>query len=107
MVNSNMSFLRHCACICFIAGLLALGPASVFGQTYEGHELVKAELLFDADSIVPGKPFAAGVLLRMQPHWHTYWKYSGDAGLPTEVKWSLPPDWKVGEIQWPIPLKLK
>src|SRR5256885_1282210 len=41
----------------------------------------------------------------MAPGWHTYWKFSGDAGLPTEIKWNLPPGWKVGEIQWPIPLK--
>ena len=27
--------------------------------------------------------------------------------IPTELKWKLPPGWKVGEIQWPIPLKLK
>ena len=25
--------------------------------------------------------------------------------LPTEMKWKLPPGWKIGEIQWPIPLK--
>jgi thiol:disulfide interchange protein DsbD len=41
----------------------------------------------------------------MAPHWHTYWKFSGDAGIPTELKWKLPPGWKAGEIQWPIPLK--
>ena len=41
----------------------------------------------------------------MAPGWHTYWKFSGDAGLPTELKWQLPPGWKVGDIQWPIPLK--
>src|SRR6202030_2370065 len=39
------------------------------------------------------------------PAWHTYWKFSGDAGLPTEIKWNLPAGWKVSEIQWPIPLK--
>ena len=46
-----------------------------------------------------------GLLLRMAPGWHTYWKFSGDAGSPTEMKWKLPPGWKVGDIQWPIPLK--
>ena len=56
--------------------------------------------------IVPGQPFKVGVLLRMVPHWHTYWKFPGDAGIPTEIKWNLPAGWKVGEIQWPIPLKL-
>ncbi|HWM26064.1 MAG TPA: protein-disulfide reductase DsbD domain-containing protein [Chthoniobacterales bacterium] len=77
------------------------------GQTYEGRELVRAELMAEATAIVPGEPITVGVLLRMAPHWHTYWKFPGDAGLPTEIKWDLPPDWKVGEIQWPIPLKLK
>src|SRR5437762_6660075 len=75
------------------------------GQTYQGKQLVKAELLADTSAIVPGKPFTVGLLLRMAPHWHTYWKFSGDAGLPTELKWNLPPGWKIGEIQWPIPLK--
>jgi len=85
---------------------------SIFGlspqcksQTYEGKELVKAELLADTNAVVPGKPFTVGLLLRMAPHWHTYWKFPGDAGLPTELKWKLPQGWKAGEIQWPIPLK--
>jgi thiol:disulfide interchange protein len=76
-----------------------------FGQTYQGKQVVKAELLADKNAIVPGKPFAVGLLLRMAPGWHTYWKFSGDAGLPTELKWKLPPGWKIGAIQWPIPLK--
>ena len=78
---------------------------SGLGQTYQGRELVKATLLADTSAIIPGKPFTAGMLLRMAPGWHTYWKFSGDAGLPTEIKWKLPAGWKVGEIQWPIPLK--
>ena len=85
---------------------------SIFGavpegksQTYEGKELVKAELVADTNAIIPGKKFTAGLLLRMAPGWHTYWKFSGDAGIPTELKWKLPPGWKAGELQWPIPLK--
>jgi len=78
---------------------------SGLGQNYQGRELVKATLLADTSAVVPGKPFTAGLLLRMAPGWHTYWRFSGDAGLPTEIKWNLPPGWKVGEIQWPIPLK--
>jgi thiol:disulfide interchange protein len=74
-------------------------------QTYQGKELVRPELLADTNAIVPGKPFTVGLLLRMAPGWHTYWKFSGDAGLPTELKWKLLPGWKIGDIQWPIPLK--
>src|SRR5205085_2409645 len=74
-------------------------------QTYEGKQLVKAELLADTNAVVPSKPFTVGLLLRMAPGWHTYWKFPGDAGLPSELKWKLPEGWKIGEIQWPIPLK--
>jgi len=94
----------------FVGALLVLLAAAIAkpasGQTYEGRELVKPQLLADADAIVPGKAFTVGLLLSMAPHWHTYWKFSGDAGLPSEIKWTLPPGWKAGEIQWPIPLKL-
>src|SRR5207248_1187851 len=45
--------------------------------------------------------------LNMEPHWHTYWKYPGDAGIPTDIKWQLPEGWRVGDTQWPIPLKLE
>jgi thiol:disulfide interchange protein len=85
--------------------IFALGPLAR-SQTYEGKQLVKAELLADTNAVVPGKPFTVGLLLRMVPGWHTYWKFPGDAGIPTELKWKLSPGWKVGEIQWPIPLKL-
>jgi thiol:disulfide interchange protein DsbD len=96
-----MRFLRQLSVFAF-AWLLA---HSALGQTYQGKELVKASLQPETSAIVPGKPFNVGLLLRMAPGWHTYWKFSGDAGLPTEIKWNLPPGWKVGEIQWPIPLK--
>jgi thiol:disulfide interchange protein DsbD len=85
-----------------LLGLLCSGRA----QTYEGRELVQASLLADVTAVVPGQPFTVGILLRMVPHWHTYWKFPGDAGIPSEMKWKLPAGWKVGDIQWPIPLRL-
>jgi len=84
--------------------VLAFAPHA-FSQSYQGKQLVRTELLADTNAIVPGKPFTVGLLLRMAPGWHTYWKFSGDAGLPTELKWKLPPGWKIGQVQWPSPLK--
>src|SRR4029077_11431962 len=84
--------------------LVAVAPQGV-AQTYQGKELVRAELLADPNAIVPGKPFNVDQLQRRTPGWHTYWRSSGDADLPTELKWKLPPGWKIGDIQWPIPLK--
>ncbi|HEY2144033.1 MAG TPA: protein-disulfide reductase DsbD domain-containing protein, partial [Candidatus Udaeobacter sp.] len=91
-----------CSIVCSSA--VAFAPHA-FSQSYQGKQLVRTELLADTNAIVPGKPFTVGLLLRMAPGWHTYWKFSGDAGLPTELKWKQPPGWKIGEVQWPIPLK--
>lgn len=85
--------------------LIAAVPSDGVAQNYQGKQLVRPELLADTNAIVPGKPFTVGLLLRMAPGWHTYWKFSGDAGLPTELKWKLPAGWKISDIQWPIPLK--
>src|SRR5947208_4588738 len=92
-----------CAIVCLsIFAVLPQGQS----QTYEGKQLVKAELLADTNAVVPGESFTVGLLLRMAPGWHTYWKFPGDAGIPTELKWKLSTGWKAGEIQWPIPLKV-
>src|SRR5436190_2972149 len=103
--HRGMSAQRSFAGAFLLLLILAIAKP-VSGQTYEGRELVKAQLIADTDAIVPGQPFTAGILLHMAPHWHTYWKFSGDAGLPTDIKWTLPQDLKAGEIQWPIPLRL-
>ena len=86
--------------------LLFLLPDSAPAQVYKGQTLVEPRLVADTTAIVPGQSVRIGVLLKMAPGWHTYWQFPGDAGIPTEVKWDLPPGWKTGPIQWPIPLKL-
>ncbi|MFL6505031.1 MAG: protein-disulfide reductase DsbD family protein [Candidatus Udaeobacter sp.] len=98
-ITSTSSVYSLLCCLLF-----AVAPEGV-AQTYQRKELVRPELLADTNAAVPGKPFMVGLLLRMAPGWHTYWKFSGDAGLPTEIKWKLPPGWKIGDVQWPIPLK--
>src|SRR5882757_4132115 len=105
MLPSLMRIASRSSVYSLLCWLLVAVPPHGLAQTYQGKQLVKAELLADTDAVVPGKPFTVGLLLRMAPAWHTYWKFSGDAGLPSELKWKLPPGWKIGEIQWPIPLK--
>jgi len=100
-----MRFALRVATYSLLSWLLIVFESQGFGQEYQGKQLVRAELLANTNAVVPGEAFTVGLLLRMAPAWHTYWKFSGDAGLPTELKWKLPAGWKVGDIQWPIPLK--
>ena len=66
----------------------------------------QVQLLLSAETAKPGDTFWAGVDLKMEPGWHTYWKNPGDAGQATEIKWQLPAGVTAGEIQWPLPTKL-
>jgi hypothetical protein len=61
----------------------------------------------DVNSIQPGQKFRIGVLYRIDPGWHIYWKYPGDAGIPTKIAWQLPEGFKVRDLQWPIPTREK
>jgi thiol:disulfide interchange protein len=70
-------------------------------------EQVRAELMAHApQGVEPGKTVWVGLQLKHQPEWHTYWKNSGDSGLPTMLEWTLPPGVLAGEIAWPSPKKL-
>jgi DsbC/DsbD-like thiol-disulfide interchange protein/cytochrome c biogenesis protein CcdA len=78
-------------------------------------ERVRAELLAHApqgvtasndDKITPNTVWV-GLQLAHQPKWHTYWKNSGDSGLPTQLTWTLPVGVMAGDIAWPAPQKIK
>jgi DsbC/DsbD-like thiol-disulfide interchange protein len=70
-------------------------------------ELVKATLIADTSAIQPGKPFRLGLGLKIEPHWHLYWKNPGDGGIPTTVELKLPEGFTSSAIQYPVPRKLE
>ena len=97
--------------------LLAAGswPGAVLAQWGAGSnpgtvvttEQVRAELMAHApDGATPGKTVWVGLQLAHKPEWHTYWKNSGDSGLPTILQWTLPPGVTAGDIAWPLPKKI-
>jgi thiol:disulfide interchange protein/DsbC/DsbD-like thiol-disulfide interchange protein len=69
---------------------------------------IRAELVAHApQGLTPGAPVWVGLLLKHQPHWHTYWKNPGDSGLPTTLTWTLPAGLQAGDIAWPTPQKIR
>jgi thiol:disulfide interchange protein DsbD len=66
----------------------------------------QVRLILSADGVRPGATVLAGVDLKMDPGWHTYWRNSGEAGMATKIMWHLPPGVTAGDIQWPLPEKL-
>lgn len=91
----SVTFILRCwiAVLCF--GAFALEAAHT-----------KARLVLDYETARPGDTVTAGLHLQMDAKWHTYWRNPGNAGLPTEINWKLPPGVTAGTTLWPVPEKL-
>src|SRR5881275_1758079 len=76
-------------------------PASA-GPATEPHP-VTARLVPELSAIAPGATLWIDLHLDIAPGWHTYWRNPGDAGLPTEIAWTLPAGFTAGDIMWPVP----
>jgi thiol:disulfide interchange protein len=90
-----------------LLGLLVCGAQVMPAQIKDGKELVHATLLADTATVQPGQKFRVGILYKMEPDWHIYWKYAGDSGIPTQIDWNLPAGFEVGPLQWPLPSRDK
>jgi thiol:disulfide interchange protein/DsbC/DsbD-like thiol-disulfide interchange protein len=104
----NKRFPHSCFRILALLILLWASAASadIGGRSVVITERTRAELLAHApEGVEPGKPVWVGLQLAHQPEWHSYWKNSGDSGLPTKLEWQLPAGVIAGEIAWPIPRK--
>ena len=66
----------------------------------------QAQLVLADEAARPGETVWAGVRLKMEPGWHTYWKNPGEAGMATKIEWTLPQGVTAGDIEWPLPEKL-
>jgi|JI10StandDraft_1071094.scaffolds.fasta_scaffold100921_2 thiol:disulfide interchange protein/DsbC/DsbD-like thiol-disulfide interchange protein len=103
--------------LAFAIGLIAISAVSTragaqnvsktgLGSTVTTDQ-VRAELMAHApEGVTPGKPVWVGLQLAHKPEWHTYWKNSGDSGLPTVLEWTLPKGVVAGDIAWPLPKKI-
>ena len=66
-------------------------------------DLVKAELVTETASVVPGTRLWVDLHLEIKQGWHVYWRNPGDSGLPTAIDWKLPAGFLAGPILWPVP----
>lgn len=106
-------FLAICAAI-FLRPAYANGPVPGGYSSTEpaslGNRYVTTEIITDVDSFQAQIEESVqlpriGVLFRIEPGWHIYWKNSGDVAIPTKIQWHLPPGWEAGELKWPVPNK--
>ena len=87
-----------------LGGLLALPALGTAQPVRTDH--VEVELVSERTAWVAGELATVALRLKHAPHWHTYWRNPGDAGLPTQIQWQLPAGFSAGEIQWPVPQRI-
>lgn len=98
-----MTQIRHVMLwLLLLAGMPIAAAATAMVTTPQ----VRAQLVVHApDGLRAGKAAWAGLLIEHQPEWHTYWKNSGDSGLPTQLTWGTVGA-TAGDIQWPTPKRM-
>ena len=87
--------LRRLLILLCLLGMPALAPARG----------IEPELVAEGPA-VPGGEVELAIHMRTKPGWHGYWLNPGDAGLPMEVQWQLPPGFAVGPLRYPVPTRL-
>ena len=47
--------------------------------------------------------YRAGIEIKLQPKWHTYWRYPGDSGVPPRFDFSSSQNVKTAKVLYPAP----
>jgi DsbC/DsbD-like thiol-disulfide interchange protein len=98
------------AALSFIAGAIlgiAVGEAALAAVTNSSPWVVsnssKVRLVSGTVDLDDTPALVAGVQLRMDPGWKTYWKNPGDSGVPPSFDWSGSKNLKQAELLYPAP----
>ena len=53
-----------------------------------------------------GSTISLALVMNPEKDWHGYWENPGDAGIPTDVAWTLPSGASAGALRYPVPQRL-
>ena len=87
--------------ICALS-LIAAGNASAAEDASRWDGDARSAVRLIAGSAA-GSVLRAGVEIRLQRGWHTYWRYPGDAGVPPRFDFTESQNVKTVDVLWPAP----
>ena len=79
--------------------------ALVLGSALAQARGIEPELVAEGPAPAGGE-IELAIHMRPAPGWHGYWLNPGDAGLPMDVQWHLPPGLSAGPLRYPVPTRL-
>lgn len=93
-----------------LAGLAIGGSAAIAGSSTDWQKANHAStrLVVDTIQMKDGKTsVVAGIQVKLDDGWKTYWRNPGDAGLPPHFDWSGSTNLKAAQVLWPAPHRFK
>jgi thiol:disulfide interchange protein len=87
---------------CFAPGTLLARDTAVVST-----EHATVTLLSEQVKAVPDQTLWLALRFELIPHWHIYWRNPGASGSAPVIRWTLPAGWEAGEIQWPVPKRIR
>ncbi|MGL4963895.1 MAG: protein-disulfide reductase DsbD family protein [Inquilinus sp.] len=100
-MNRRLAFLAAVA-----LGLAALAGPGVAGAAETPWQPAKgasARLITAVDGTGTLSKIPAGLHIRLEPHWKTYWRSPGDAGLPPALDWTGSENLGTATLAYPAP----
>lgn len=83
--------------------ILAAQPASAADSSQWAIDIRAATRLIAATSAQGESKLRAGVEFRMDPGWHTYWRYPGDSGVPPSFDFHESDNLAEAKVLYPAP----
>lgn len=87
--------------------LLAAHPARAADASAWSQDSKSAVRLIaggNSTDAVKAAPLRAGIEIKLQPGWHTYWRYPGDSGVPPRFSFAGSENVKSATVRFPAPL---
>lgn len=88
--------------LCVLTAAAANAQLNIPGDN-DNASIVQATMLADATAVQPDTTFTLGVLFKVKPGWHIYWRNPGSSGLATKVTWAIPEGGSNGDTLYPTP----
>jgi DsbC/DsbD-like thiol-disulfide interchange protein len=88
--------------VCGLVTILA-GPARAADASPWTEDIHSAFRLIAGANTQDAATLRAGIEIRMQPGWHTYWRYPGDSGVPPRFDFSRSENLASVKVLYPAP----
>lgn len=101
----SFAFFRRRAALAAALFGMAAGTAFAAGSTSPWIASTHSKVRLVSGTVdIDGAPaLMAGVQLRMEPGWKTYWRNPGDSGVPPAFDWTGSKNLKRAEVLYPAP----